>query len=42
MSDRVVHLRRSPFDVQIDRATKWGNPFKVGRDGTPGRSDRAL
>jgi hypothetical protein len=31
---RVVHLRREPFDVRIDRQTRWGNPFKVGRDGT--------
>lgn len=21
-------------DVRIDRRTKWGNPFKIGRDGT--------
>ena len=31
---RVVHCRRSPFDVLIDRTTKWGNPFVLGRDGT--------
>lgn len=30
----VVHLKRSPFDVRIDRFTKWGNPFVIGRDGT--------
>ncbi len=30
---RVVHCKREPFDVRIDRSTKWGNPFKVGRDG---------
>lgn len=23
----VVHLRREPYDVRIDRATPWGNPF---------------
>jgi hypothetical protein len=33
----VVHLKRSPFDVRIDRATKWGNPFHIGKDGS--RSD---
>lgn len=30
---RVVHLKRDRFDVRIDRATKWGNPFVIGRDG---------
>jgi hypothetical protein len=27
MVNRVVHLKRDPYDVRIDRATKWGNPF---------------
>jgi len=31
---RVVNLRREPYDVLIDRNTKWGNPFKIGKDGT--------
>lgn len=31
---RVVHCKREPFDVLIDRRTKWGNPFVIGRDGT--------
>lgn len=26
----VVHLKRSPYDVRIDRSTKWGNPFRIG------------
>ena len=30
----VVHLKRTPYQVRIDRATKWGNPFIIGRDGT--------
>lgn len=30
----VVNLRTSPFDVRIDRTTKWGNPFVIGKDGT--------
>lgn len=30
---RVVHLRRQPYDVRIDRKTKWGNPFVIGVDG---------
>ena len=31
---RVVHMYRSEYDVRIDRRTKWGNPFKIGVDGT--------
>ena len=31
---RVVHCKRAPYDVYIGRPSKWGNPFKVGRDGT--------
>lgn len=32
---RVVNLaHRVPFDVRVDRASIWGNPFKVGRDGS--------
>ena len=31
---KVVHCRRSPFDVFIGRPSKWGNPFKIGRDGS--------
>lgn len=31
---RVVHLRREPHDVRIDRQTHWGNPFAIGKDGT--------
>lgn len=30
---RVVHLKKEPFDVRIDRTTKWGNPFVIGKDG---------
>lgn len=30
----VVHCERSHFDVLIDRTSKWGNPFFIGRDGT--------
>jgi hypothetical protein len=29
----VVHCRREPFDMLIDRTTEWGNPFRIGRDG---------
>ena len=32
---RVVNIRYgNPYDVLIDRRTKWGNPFRVGSDGT--------
>ena len=30
----VVHRKREPFDVLIDRTTPWGNHFRIGRDGT--------
>ena len=30
---RVVHCKRSKYDVLIDRTTRWGNPFVIGRDG---------
>ena len=30
---RVVNLVRNKYDVRIDRTTKWGNPFRIGRDG---------
>lgn len=26
--------RMPPNTVKVDRSTKWGNPFKVGEDGT--------
>ena len=31
---RVVHLKKEPYDIRIDRATEFGNPFVIGRDGT--------
>jgi hypothetical protein len=31
---RVVHIRKEPYDVYIGRPSKWGNPFKIGPDGT--------
>lgn len=24
---KVVHHRKEPYDILIDRTTKWGNPF---------------
>jgi len=29
----VVHCKREPFDIYIGRPSKWGNPFKIGKDG---------
>ncbi len=29
----VVHCKREHADVYIGRPSKWGNPFKIGRDG---------
>lgn len=34
MVTRVVHCKKEPFDVYIGRGSKWGNPFKIGQDGT--------
>jgi hypothetical protein len=31
---RVVHCKKEPYDVYIGRPSKWGNPFKIGKDGT--------
>ncbi len=31
---KVVHCKREPYDILIDRTTKWGNPFRIGKDGT--------
>ena len=34
MSKRVVHCKKSNYDVYIGRPGKWGNPFEIGKDGT--------
>jgi hypothetical protein len=34
MKTVVVNMREEPYDVMICRPTKWGNPFKIGWDGT--------
>jgi len=31
---RVVNIRREPFDIYIGRPSRWGNPFRIGQDGT--------
>lgn len=30
----VVHCKQARYDVYIGRPSKWGNPFKIGQDGT--------
>ena len=30
----VVHCKKSNYDAYIGRGSKWGNPFKIGKDGT--------
>lgn len=31
---KIVNLNNEPYDVYIGRGSKWGNPFKIGPDGT--------
>lgn len=31
---RIVHCKKEPFTVYIGRPSIFGNPFRVGRDGT--------
>lgn len=31
---KVVHCKKSEYDVYIGRPSKWGNPFVIGKDGT--------
>jgi len=33
----VVNIRTNAYDVYIGRGSKWGNPFKIGQDGTRGQ-----
>lgn len=34
MSTTVVNCRREHCDVYIGRGGQWGNPFRIGPDGT--------
>ena len=29
----VVHCKKEVYNILIDRTTKWGNPFVIGKDG---------
>ncbi len=31
---RVVNRKHEYYDICIGRPSKWGNPYKIGRDGT--------
>lgn len=31
--NKIVHCRKEPYDVLIDRTTKWRNPFRIGVHG---------
>ncbi len=31
---KVVHCNKEPYDVYIGRGSRWGNPFRIGKDGT--------
>ena len=30
----AVHCRREPYDVYVGRPGRWGNPFRIGPDGS--------
>lgn len=34
MPTTVVHCKKEPYDVYIGRGSIWGNPFKIGPDGS--------
>lgn len=34
MKRKIVHCKRDDYDVYIGRGSKWGNPYKIGIDGT--------
>ncbi len=33
MKTKVVHCRKSSYDIYIGRPSKWGNPFMMGGSG---------
>lgn len=30
----VVNIRKSKYDILITRESQWGNPYRIGKDGT--------
>jgi hypothetical protein len=33
METRVVNIRFKHYDTYIGRGSRWGNPFRIGKDG---------
>lgn len=31
---KIVHCKKEQYDIYIGRGSIWGNPFKIGQDGT--------
>lgn len=31
---KVVHCKKEPYDILIDRTTQWGNPYKISKTQT--------
>lgn len=31
---KVVHCKKEKYDIYIGRGSDWGNPYKIGVDGT--------
>ena len=31
---KVVHCKKEKYDIYIGRESKWGNPFRIGEDGS--------
>lgn len=34
MIGKVVNIRKESCDIYIGRPSKWGSPYKIGKDGT--------
>lgn len=34
MSTQLVHCKKYSYDVYIGRPSKWGNPYRIGLDGS--------
>lgn len=34
MKTKIVNIKKESYDVYIGRGSIWGNPFKIGIDGT--------
>lgn len=34
MITKVVNCKKEKYDVYIGRPSRWGNPFRIGKDGS--------